>query len=290
MKRLGFIIIFFYILTLKSFIQDINVKYDSKGSLGYNETVPIGFEITTRDGSIIRTKGFLNGSLPWRKLKIKVTGGKLKKGLLHIKSGNKLIDSCLVRFEVKYKRERIKKTVFLELLFNTTEFLNYKPEAAANGGVEANWKSLFLAGDGGDGDNGKDGPYIIIDLKTIVINEKKILKIVVKKDKEIHKYFINPDLGKITILAEGGDGGAGGNGGGIVSKQDSDDRGEYGGNGGNGGYGGIIDIIVNEETVKYIHCINIQNDGGSGGCRGFGKYSGKDGLNGFKGKINIIKK
>jgi hypothetical protein len=276
----------FFIYSFPSLAQEIRIKYGASPCFGYDCSVRLGMQIMTKDGRIIQTKGYLNGTLPWWKLKVSVAGGKFKKGILTIGGMSDVVDSSKVILTVEYKDEGIKQVIPIELLFNNHIIAHFKPRDAKSGGMKFNFFERLLqlfgiercASSGTNGKNGKNGPHLIVDLQKMTIKNNIILKTTIKNEEQVFESFIDPYLGSIYISSEGGNGGDGGDGESI-----NNGCGGNGGDGGNGGWGGVIDVYVNDETRAYLHAFHFSNEGGSGGKGGKGGPNGQNGQDGLAG-------
>lgn len=282
--------------------QEIVLRCDVSRNLSFGHAVPIGFDIVGRNGDTLRTQGFLNGTLAWRKLRVKVEGGTLHRGMLCIDRPKVVTPSCAVRLHVVHKESGLSQDLVLPLLFNSEELASYKPLRKRDSGSRFNPLYILLSlfgtyshglngKDGRDGDNGEN---LVVDLSRVSINSHAILKVDIKSSKGTCTHYINPIGGRLVVSADGGDAGNGGDG---WSGDPSKSYGGNGGNGGNGGCGGSIFVNVTEEAKPLMGCVQFRNGGGAagrGGRGGNGYYLGDNGANGFKGmdgpKISFLKK
>lgn len=156
---------------------------------------------------------------------------------------------------------------------NTFQIADYKPYKAER----------FIIHLGRYGKEGKQGPELKVEITAIAIGDSTYLKVIVKKkdSKSKHRiYFINPNIGQLKIIADGGDGGDG---------ESSKKGGGYGGDGGNGG---IIEVTFDAATKKYLvnNCLLFSIEGGLGGIGGLDtelNSHASDGDSGKKGKVLI---
>tara|TARA_B110000459_G_C16597457_1_gene489374 strand:+ start:740 stop:2278 length:1539 start_codon:yes stop_codon:yes gene_type:complete len=123
--------------------------------------------------------------------------------------------------------------------------------------------------------NGNHGEHL-----TIIISEipyrKDIFKINISNNTKTDTFYLNPNLGNLTIESLGSNGSIGKKG--INGKDEFENskatRGENGGNGGDGGDGGNINIHLPKSFSKFIQTIKLKNDGGKGGQGGSGGSGG----------------
>jgi hypothetical protein len=239
--------------------QDIKLHYLDV-SLNYHSSIPIGFEIITKEGKHLKTKNFLGGKLPWRKLKIKVVGGQInRKGVLYTYGRPYVPGGCFVKFDVEYPKLKIRKQLELELLFNNAIWANYKEYTHEKPSEDPKlWKELLALIVAKK--NGADGDFLNVNLDTAKINNKTILIVSITKigSNRTARYYINPDLGNIHISSEGSDG--------DLSGQ--------------GGAGGAIEVYLKDYMIELLHCIYFESPGGKGGLGGDFIREGKAGPNG----------
>lgn len=287
MNRIIFFSGFLFLVFNAALSQQINFYYDKSFSFNFNRTVPVGFEIITIDHDTLKTKGFLNGNLSWKKLDINVSGGKLKDGYLTINSYEEFKDKYELSFEVEYKKINSTEIINYPLGFSGIEIADYRPEKGKDARNRLSrfllpiiFKSWCLDGkDGRDGGQGNNGPFLHADIDLKEINAQKILiaKIHNQEKNKVNTYFVNAENGVLRILADGSDGGSGGKGG---PGEECDDgvggAGGKGGNGGDGGNGGVVEIKINEKTRPYLKNIIISNKGGKGGEFGRGGFDGNE--------------
>lgn len=273
------------------YAQDIRVYHDIDFPLNFNRTVPVGFEIVTGEGKHLSTKGYLKGKVPWRHLDIDVTGGQIKKGLLYIDSSNKAIENRKLKFDIFYKKKNIRKTVFLDMKYDGTQFAIYKPKQAKAGksrGGRIIGKIFFITlpgKDGKKGAKGADGPNlkVLLEVKKIDVSDILIATVINKDTKHTGTFMIDPSKGQVLISAEGGNGGNGGDGGPGVDSKCCPSSGGTGGDGGDGGNGGTIEVVVTDAVRPFLHCLNFSTKGGSGGQGGDGGEGGEDEDGGERG-------
>lgn len=123
--------------------------------------------------------------------------------------------------------------------------------------------------------NGNHGAHL-----TIIISEipyrKDIFKIIISSTTKIDTFYLNPNLGNLTIESSGSNGSMGKRG--VNGRDEFENskatRGENGGIGGDGGDGGNINIHLPKSFSKFIQTIKLKNDGGKGGQGGYGGRGG----------------
>ena len=123
--------------------------------------------------------------------------------------------------------------------------------------------------------NGNHGAHL-----TIIISEipyrKDIFKIIISSTTKIDTFYLNPNLGNLTIESSGSNGSMGKRG--VNGRDEFENskatRGENGGIGGDGGDGGNINIHLPKSFSKFIQTIKLKNDGGKSGQGGYGGRGG----------------
>ncbi len=132
--------------------------------------------------------------------------------------------------------------------------------------------------DGSDGTNALDADVFV---SVISLNERKVLKIEVKKsDSDIIFRYLELDKGSFMIDARGGNGGHGGHGAGGYIGGD-------GGNAGNGGNGGNIKYYFSSDSWLFKDRFYAFNPGGKAGVPGEGGRDYNKGKNGSAGKDGL---
>ncbi len=67
-----------------STIASVIVRYDPEALRIPGNTIPIGITSVMKDGKVLETKGFLNGTLRWKKFRIDIQGGKFCFGKIRL--------------------------------------------------------------------------------------------------------------------------------------------------------------------------------------------------------------
>ncbi len=284
MRQIIFFAGFLFLINQISFSQQVTFHYDQSYPLNFKKRVPIGFKVVLDKKDTLKTKGFLNGNLSWKKLDIAVSGGYIKNGYLFIDDFDQFNKDYQLVFEVTYKNKNLKETIKCYLNFKGVEVADYRPEKGkdARNRLGRFFSSMFFKSicfdgkDGRNGENGKDGPYLHVVPELIEINSQRILAVHIdsQENGKARIYYINTQEGELRILADGSDGGKGGKGGPGEESEDCGGAGGRGGNGGNGGKGGVVEILVDEQSKPYLDRIIISNKGGRGGDFGRGGIDG----------------
>lgn len=132
---------------------------------------------------------------------------------------------------------------------------------------------------GETGGNGGDAERVTIFMFQETDVADSVIQIYCYYNKKKYEFHLKAGIGKIEIVARGGNGGNGGDGGrGGDATSGSGGYGGYGGNGGDGGMGGKgaeIVIYCDAESEKYLPSILIDNRGGIGGEPGSGGKGGE---------------
>lgn len=123
--------------------------------------------------------------------------------------------------------------------------------------------------------NGNHGAHLTIIISEIPY-QKDIFKIIISTTTKTDTFYLNPNLGNLTIESLGSNGSMGEKG--INGRDEFENskatRGENGGIGGDGGDGGNINIHLPKSFSKFIQTIKLKNDGGKGGQGGSGGRGG----------------
>ncbi len=164
------------------------------------------------------------------------------------------IDNRKLKFDIFYKKKNIRKTVFLDMKYDGTQFAVYKPRQAKAGksrGSRFIGKIFFITLREKMEKKDRrvlDGPNlkVLLEVKKIDAADILIATVINKDTKHSGTFMIDPSKGQVLISAEGGDGGNGGDGGPGVDSKSSPSSGGNGGNGGDGGNGGTIEVVVTD--------------------------------------------
>ena len=294
---------------------DININPDL--SLNYNSYVY--FEVTVKDqNNTHNNKSTSNKNrksrIKWSDVDVTLEGGDyLKKGVFKIHSGSKLNEKGFVTLNASYDGLSVSKTI--ELTFNDIVVVNFNGKNAKKrkrhnilgniGRMFANGMITHITGveitpsprKGKDGRKGGHAGMVIVKLDTVHINKQVILKATCE-DKTHHKQavaYVNPSIGELKIMAEGGKGGNGKPG----ERYDPEIHGPNhqkhasGGNGGRAGSGGYVEVYTDESTRPYLNAVVISTEAGFGGVRGSSgarHNSAQDGSHGTHGNVVFISK
>lgn len=260
--------------------QDLLMHYDSTYHINFGKTLPVQFEVITKEGKRSKSKAIVDGTIPLRKFRVKVTGGRFRDGEILIGNHHDVIDEKLVKVEVEYKPLDLKRTFFITIRFNGQQLADYKPVQPSSP-IKLRLLRLGRRGfKGADGKRGTEAPDLVVYLSAKRIGNDTILlaSIVAEGKTDTGKYYINPRIGKLIIKAEGGDGGPGEDGGeGLQAEgRKSPGAGGNGGKGGVGGDGGNI-IVYYDSTMQWMmKSVEFHVGPGKGGIGGGGGAGGTD--------------
>ncbi len=301
--------------TILSFAQTLSVKINPDLSLNYNAYV--SFEVVLEnDGNVLKSTSSKKRKhrIKWSDIDITLNGADyLKRGLFKIHSGNTLNEEGSITIDVAYGNLSVSKTI--ELKFDDILIVNFNGKNAKKRKQNSIFGSLgraFFNGiltevtgvettpsprKGKSGNKGGHAGMVVVNLDTIHINQQVILKATCE-DKTHHRQavaYVNPKLGEIKIMAEGGKGSNGTPGEAYSPEKHgpSYDEGASGGNGGRAGAGGFVEVYTDKSTNPYLNAIIVSTTGGFGGVRGRSggrNNTATNGSNGSYGNVVFVTK
>lgn len=255
--------------------------------------IPLKLTLHSRfsNGTEISTTSF-NGSFLWNLFDVEYNGKMIKNGVLIPDSKYPFpVDFIEVKVSYKYNPD-VKTEIQIPLLYNGAYHLNFDGHGGQQGrdGNDAygqNGRDGRGGQNGGSGGSGQNGKNVTVYLKSLVSNGSTFLLVRAESLGQVETACINVKGGRVTVSCRGGKGGNGGDGGSGAcgadeTKELSAGQGGNGGDGGlggNGGNGGMVMIFGDEEALKHLHCVQIDNGGGAGGNGGDGGRSGRGGSN-----------
>ncbi len=250
-------------------VSKIELKYDESKPARPGPAVRIGVSATLEDGSVLKTKGWLDGKIKWSDFNLEVLGGTqggtLESGTIIVSSNSSDTKDHVVKITARSVHDPNLTTTALIPIDSTQSFTaSFNGANGANGSAGQKGNSGEYDGsmydkpkgdtgkpgqNGGNGSSGKageDAPDVKVYVTTTThkITSEVLLQVVVKDaDSKTTYYIFNPNGGSLHISANGGNGGSGGNGGaggdgGKGQWVKSDERKQIGGDGGDGGNGG----------------------------------------------------
>lgn len=230
----------------------------------------------------------------FRDFKISVQGGGYEKNhskkRLTIGSHYDAIDDAYIYVSVQMVlRPEIEYSIAVPLHFKGTYRLNYSGSNGGSGSKGCNGSNGrdgscsfrgdgdagYDGGQGASGRNGTDGVdgldlTVYVSLVDFDRDRSQLIKVVTRDEHGREKLrYLDPEVGRLTLYAKGGDGGYGG-------------RGGNGGCGGDGGKG----AFKRAETETEREC-SIEGYGGDAGCGGPGGDGGSAGFGGNGGDVHV---
>lgn len=253
-------------------VTSFDLKFDESQAAKPGSSIQIGVSAKLEDGTIMNTKGWLDGKMKWTDFTVDVVGGTQGGALV---SGSVVVSN--ISSETKDHVVSVKVTSNFDAKLTASISIPIDYNVALTGNFNGRTGEMGQAGQKGDngtddgsmydnrskGDKGKPGRdggpggagqtgsdadniKIYVTTTTHKISGDILVQVVVTDVNGGNpKYYIfNPKGGSLNISADGGQGGQGGTGGtggsggkGMWVK--SDERKQEGGDGGDGGNGGM---------------------------------------------------
>ena len=282
-------------------IEQIKLVVDETVPLAPGAFLPIGVEVTLKNGKTKRTKGIAGGKLNWRRVKVLVEGGTFHEGTVRLHASPEQFNNHTLTIKAHLASAPSKPvSQSFTLDYTGTVVANFRgqngPSVNQRGGrlfPVRIFGSGFSGKAGHNGTNGKKGDSVAVYVQTYTDStlQETMLKLEVRqlKGRRVERYLVNTSGGHFMVRADGGDGSPGGQGGPGVDGRDGSDKGRDGGdgsdggdggNGGNGGNGGYIIFYVDPSAEAYIEMLDYSNEGGLGGAAGEGGEGGDGGFGG----------
>jgi hypothetical protein len=289
---------------------------------GQESPLVVTAHLADKDKSFV-TKGPGEGTVPWDNFEVATARGEVSgKGIFQMASDPRETLDEPAEITVKSVHHPDKTTtVRVPAHYKCTFRADFsgekgKPGPPGRDGARGDMDG-GRGGDGGDGGKGGAGGHapdvrVLVERTTQTVDmsggdavsddgegessdaeatteKKSMLKVRVEsKDSDrMERYLVDPEGGRMKVIADGGPGGNGGRGGHGGEGGDGTDRaprggaggaGGNGGPGGPGGDGGAIEMVVDPSADDYRDAIELSNAGGPGGKPG---APGRGGTGGY---------